>query len=104
MSNVKQKSRLHKTKNHIKHIAEKGKQKLDTGNLPLFVPYALRYEENESLLVDAFCDRDRCLGGESDGDLEVDRALSDILDSRLEEYLRDLVAFFVGLGLSKSSS
>lgn len=104
MSNVKQKSRPHKTKNHIRHIAEKGKQKSDTGNLPLFVPYALRYEENESLLVDAFFDRDRCLGGESDGDLEVDRALSDILDSRLEEYLRDLVAFFVALGLSKSSS
>lgn len=86
--------------NHIKLVHRKSQ----TENLPLFVPYALRYEANESLLVDAFFDRDRYFGGESDGDLDVDRTLSDLRDSRLEEYLRDRVASFEGLGLSKSSS
>lgn len=78
------------------------RKKSNGNNLPLFVPYALLYEASESLLVEAFLERDRYFGGESDGDLDADRTLSDIRDSRRED-LR-VVDSFAGLSSSKSSS
>lgn len=81
------------------HIKLNDAMKKSNENLPLFVPYALLYEANESLLEDTFLERDRYLG---DGDLDVDRTLSDMRDPRLED-LR-VVDCFSGLSSSKSSS
>lgn len=74
---------------------------MDIGNLFLFVLYVFWYEENEFFFVDVFFDCDCCLGGELDGDFEVDWVFFDIFDLCFEEYFWDFVVFFVGFGLLK---